>query len=260
MAPVRQPPDDGITDEALMMFADGKLDDAAMDRIANAIQADPALAARVAAFTSTRDLLKGAFSAPINEQPPERLIAAIMSGAALPQGAEVIPFKPRTQTAQAAKTPGWLPMALAAGIAGIAAGVGGFMIGQDRSRPETAVAALAGAGTFELAGLDIARDGQDMVFGPNLKGNVSGSYRMADRRICRTLSVRHGRSGSAADGVACQNAGSWRVELALPRDEASAVFRPASGTGPIDALLEAGGADAVLSARDVDDLIKRNWR
>jgi hypothetical protein len=265
MTPVRPPPDDGIQDEVLMMFADGTLDDDMMRQVSRALETDPALAERLVAFSATRDRLKGAFSKPINEPPPERLIAAIMAqpaAGAAGQGnaADIVPLESRRGTAAKASSGLWLPMALAAGFAGIAAGVAGFVAGQDSARPTSAVAALANAGKAALATLDTARDGQSVSFGSSLAGKVSGSYRMADRRICRIISVDHGRSGSGAEGVACQDAGQWRLELAVPRDAASTVFRPASGAGPIDALLEAGGAGGALTARDVEDLISRNWR
>ena len=267
MTPVRPPPDDGIQDEVLMMFADGTLDDERMQQVSRALETDPALAERLIAFSATRDRLKGAFSKPINEPPPERLIAAIMAvPAAVPgamtQGgtADIVDFKPRSATMAKAGGSRWLPMAMAAGFAGIAAGMAGYLIGQDSARPITAVAALAASDKSALAALDTARDGQSVALGADLVGKVSGSYRMADRRICRTVSVDHDRSGSAAEGVACQSAGQWRLELAVPRDEASAMFRPASGGGPIDALLEAGGAGSALTARDIEELINRNWR
>lgn len=271
MTPERPPSDDGITDETLMMFADGKLDKAAMEAVARAIEADAALAERLAVFIATGDRLKGAFAGPVNAQPPERLIAAIMSvgvpGTLAPagadptrQGAEIVPFRSRPESVAKPRSAGWLPMAFAAGFAGIAAGVTGFLVGQDSTRPLSAVAALASTGAAALAGLDTARDGQSVLLGSGLAASVSGSYRVADGNICRTLSVNHERSSTLADGVACRNTTGWRVELALPRDAPSSTYRPASGHGPIEALLEARGAQQPLDPGEVDGLIRRNWR
>ncbi len=267
MTSAKPPPDDGISDEALMMFADGTLDDAAMDEMARAVEASPQLEQRLAAFLATRDALKGSFASVMTEKPPERLVAAIMGGQA-GQGANVVAFQPRAGEAQTkppiTATPqrraGWVPLAMAAGLAGLAAGLAGYLAGQNAAMPGSAVAALASAKGPALAAIAAARDGQTVAFGPDLAGSVTGSYRMGNRRICRTLSVAHARSGSAAEGVACQNGDGWRIELALPRDAASQVFRPATGTGPIDALLEAGGAGSALPASEVEALIGRQWR
>lgn len=261
MTSAKPPPDDGISDETLMMFADGTLDDAAMDEMVRAIEANPALEQRLAAFLGTRDALKGAFATVMNEKPPERLVAAIMGGQA-GQGATVLPFQPRAGQPQPPpqRKAGWVPLAMAAGLAGFAAGLAGFLAGQNAAMPGTAVAALAGAHGPGLAALAAARDGDSVAFGADLAGSITGSYRMGNQRICRTLSVAHARSGSAAEGVACQNGAGWRIELALPRDGGSQVFRPATGTGPIDALLEAGGAGSALPASEVEALIGRQWR
>jgi hypothetical protein len=256
MTPAKPPPEDGISDEALMMFADGTLDEATMEDLARAIEADPALEQRLAGFFATRDALKGAFSGVMNQKPPERLVSTIMAG----PGATVVPFQPRAAQPQPARRTGWVPMAMAAGLAGFAAGLAGFLAGQNAAGPGSAVAALAAAQGTGLAALGAARDGEKVAFGADLAGSITGSYRMGNRRICRTLSVEHARSGSAAEGVACQSGDGWRIEMALPRDGASQAFRPATGTGPIDALLEAGGAGPALAASEVEALIGRQWR
>ena len=258
MTAAKPPPEDGISDEALMMFADGTLDDAAMEEMARAIEANPALEQRLAAFLETRDALKGAFADVMNEKPPKRLVAAIMAG----QEATVVPFRPRAGQPQTKpqRRAGLVPLAMAAGLAGFAAGLAGFLAGQNVAMPGSAVAALAAARGPGLAALAVARDGEKVAFGADLAGSITGSYRMGDRRICRTLSVEHARSGSAAEGVACQSGDGWRIEMALPRDAASQAFRPATGTGPIDALLEAGGAGPALPASEIEALISRQWR
>ena len=251
------PPDDGITDEILMMFADGTLDEPGMERVASALEADPALEQRLGAFLATREGLRGAFSKPINEPVPPRLLAAAAGageGQAEPRGSR--PPQAR-RTAPAARR--WAPMALAAGIAGMAAGLAGYLAGQGAS-PSTAVAALAASEPGALAVLAGRRDGERGPLGRGLAGEVSGTYRMADRRLCRTLSVDQASSRTSAEGVACLGPGGWRIELALPRHPSAAPYRPAAGDGPIDALLEAGGAREPLPEAEVEALVRGGWR
>lgn len=258
------PPDDGITDETLMMFADGTLDEPGMDRVARALEADPGLERRLGAFLATRDSLRGAFSKTINEPVPLRLLAAA-TGAAEGSAQQDGQRLPPPRTAAQARRPApaarrrWVPMALAAGIVGMAAGLAGYLAGQG-SAPSTAVAALAAAQPGELAVLAGRKDGERGALAGGLAGEVSGTYRMADRRLCRALSVEQASSRTAAEGVACIGPGGWRIELALPREPSAAPYRPAAGGGPIDALLEAGGAREPLADAEVEALVRNGWR
>lgn len=259
MAPEPPPPDGGISDERLMMFADGTLDDAEAAAVARALAADPALETRLAAFLATRHGLKGAYARVMNERPPERLIAAILDAPPAEAGT-VVAFETRRPAREniARKPAAWLPLAMAAGIGAFALGLGGYLVGQNSVAPGSALLALAGGQTLQT--LSSLKDGDRADFGAGLVGAVSGSYRMADRRFCRTLLVEQAASATAAEGVACLGPQGWQLVLALPRLPAGQAYRPAAGAGPIDALLEAGGAQAALSPREVEALIGRGWR
>ncbi|MET0661377.1 MAG: anti-sigma factor [Steroidobacteraceae bacterium] len=65
-----------ITDEVLMAYADGELDAAASTEIEAALAADPVLAARVQEHRALLKQLQCAFDAVLDEQLPERLVAA----------------------------------------------------------------------------------------------------------------------------------------------------------------------------------------
>jgi hypothetical protein len=265
MTPERPPPDGGIPDERLMMFADGILDEAEAAEISRAIETDPTIEARLHAFLATRHGLKGAFAHTMNKRPPDRLLATIMRidpvSSIIPAPAKeenVIPFQAKRDAKAPPVRPAWIPLALAASVAAVAFGLGGYFAGQSGSSPSTALAALTGPIVVErIASL---RDGERTDFGHGLRGSISGSYQLADRRFCRTLAVEQVSSATAAEGVACLGPQGWRVELALPRSTDGPAYRPAAGAGPIDALLEAGGAEAALSAAEVDALIRRAWK
>jgi hypothetical protein len=65
-----------ITDETLMAFADGELDDAARAAVELALRTDPQLAKRVAAHRALRQRIQAAYSAELSEPVPERLLSA----------------------------------------------------------------------------------------------------------------------------------------------------------------------------------------
>jgi hypothetical protein len=275
--PMDPPSGDGFSDETLMMFADGVLDDATTEAVVRALEADPQLAERLEAFMLTRDGLRGAFADVLTEKPPQRLVDAIMAPVApraapqvapsAPQAPEssagnVTPFRPRGPSAPSRPrfAGGFVPMAMAAGVAAVVAGLGGLLAGRQIAPSPNAVVALAASEGRGLAGLAGVRDGQAVDLGGGLSGQATGTYRLADRRICRTVTAQHAPTGTGAEGVICASERGWRIEMAQPRGEGASSFRPASGQGPIDALLEAGGAQTALTPAEVDALIRSQWR
>ncbi len=271
---------DGFSHETLMMFADGLLDEATSQAVARALASDPRLAERLEPFVATRGGLRGAFRDVIAEPPPARLAAAIMAPRPAPETrpAAVVEAPaadgqrpghgtpPRRRQAVSRNPPrtahshGILPMAMAAGIAAAVAGLGGFLAGQQRAIPGNAVAAIAAAEGRGLDAIGEARDGETVTLGEGLTGRATGTHRLADRSICRTVAATHGPSASQAEAVVCARPQGWRVELALPRGEGAGSFRPASGHGPVEALLQAGGATAALAPAEVEALIRNRWR
>jgi anti-sigma factor RsiW len=65
-----------ITDETLMAFADGELDDAARAAVELALHTDPQLAKRVAEHRALRQRIQAAYAAELSEPVPERLLSA----------------------------------------------------------------------------------------------------------------------------------------------------------------------------------------
>jgi hypothetical protein len=65
-----------ISDETLMAFADGELDDAARAAVELALRTDPQLAKRVEAHRALRQRIQAAYSAELSEPVPERLLLA----------------------------------------------------------------------------------------------------------------------------------------------------------------------------------------
>src|SRR5580658_10813680 len=66
-----------ISEETLMAFADGELDDSARAAVELAMREDPELSKRVARHRALRERLRAGFAGELSEPVPERLIAVL---------------------------------------------------------------------------------------------------------------------------------------------------------------------------------------
>jgi anti-sigma factor RsiW len=137
------------SDEALVAYLDGELDETARQDIDSWIEADAAARDRLVALAASASLVRSAFADILNEELPERLIVAAhgeltgggeASGEAEPPAAEIIRFAPPPpKPARTAAFRRWGPMAAAAALVfGIVLGGAGGYYG---------IPALTGPGT-----------------------------------------------------------------------------------------------------------------
>ena len=150
------------SDEALVAYLDGELDDDERRHVETWLEADPAARDRLTALAQTGDLVRGAYADIVNEPVPPRLIAAarVMSGTAAgaSQEAEILVLK----------RPGWavipptgrrwqIGLAAAAGLFGIIFGGAGTYLGMGLLNPANPAAerriaaAAANAGWLDNA-------------------------------------------------------------------------------------------------------------
>lgn len=242
-----------ITDEQLMAFADGALEDAEADAIAAAIAEDDTLVARLEALERGRRLAHQAFAGVAAAPVPTRLVAAVIAADAA-----------ATPPAQAANAPRQAPFwRLGAAVAaGLVAGVvlGPIMAGIANRQPEgtTTLAALPprleAALAQELSGARIGA-GEQRGFA------LVSSHRLGDGTLCRSFAIE-GREPGA--GLACHRDGRWQVDAFLrqaPERPGAAAFRPASGVDPlIEEKLDRAEASAPLSAAEEAEARARGWR
>jgi hypothetical protein len=240
-----------FTDAQLAAFMDGSLaDEALIDAIEAAINADPALAARaeaLAAGDGLAPLVREAFAPVLDAPVPERLIAA-----ATPRAAEVVDLA----AARAAKSPppplplpandrgqggSWRWPQFGAMAASLALGVlvGGPLLtgGGDASRGEGLVLASADL----TAMLDTAPSGQRVDLAALGEGEVVLTFRNADGQLCRQFMLEG--KGGTSDALACAGGGAgtdWRIEAYGRR------------AAPVGEMKLAGGdaAPAVVAAVD----------
>ncbi len=253
-----------VSDETLMLYADGELDSGARAAVENAIAGDATLAARVARYRAERDRLRAAYAPILEEVVPARLLGAIESAP-----------PPRTTTAvdltgrRAARSmrqrvrdwswPEWGAIAASLLI--------GLLVTQlQSSRVDSSLVRLGPEGMVAGRTLETALSKQlASAQSPDAPIHVGVTFENASGQLCRTFTAQGAPSWS---GLACFATGEWRLGMAIENPPGSAAqsasntTRMASSEMP-PALLRAVtdqirgeplDADAERAARD------RGWR
>jgi surface antigen len=245
-----------FSDETLVAFADGELDVATADVVKAAVDRDPALAKRLAAFRASREVLKSTLG-PIEREPvPDHLTRFVMTNGDASQQRRASPKRPATRFA--------LPMAAA--LAFVVAGIGGYWIGaRSGSLPGSGTFAVAAAAEPELQRMLAAAP--DGTARPWKEGGRSGEIALrATYRtragICRSFSLSESTgAGSMMGGVACIGPSGWQTQVVGLERSSNGGTTPASGAGQAaDAFLDKVEAQDPLDAAAVRDLIMNGWR
>ncbi len=234
-----------LTDETLMAYADGALNESDAAAVAAALESDPQAAAKVAAFRQTGARLAGAARG-LDEVPPalrariEETLAASRPAAGGGDAAEpapagtVTPFRARPAAqARARLAGGGWPMALAASLA-LAIGLGAGLGLRDSGAPSDGgqLALLPSDGLAPL--LDTLPSGETAPLADGALSVVS-SFRAGDGRLCREVEFA-GADAAAALAVLCRNAGDWQPQLAMRLGQSDG-FAPASGLETVETFL-----------------------
>ncbi|RJG15714.1 hypothetical protein [Massilia cavernae] len=232
-----------FSDETLMAYADGELDELTRSAVERAIRSDPALAAKVRQHAALRSNVFAAFSSVMDEPVPQRLVKAARPGKVI-----------QLNTARAARAdavahekrrwswPEWGAIAATLMVGILAGGAGIIGLQQDdqvavrgyAGGAMLAQAKLADALTHQLAGAPVSPSGV----------RIGVSFESKDGGYCRSFIM-----GSAA-GLACRNGGEWKVSLVT---ESTAVaggeYRQAGVEMPATVL---DAIDARISGRTLD--------
>ena len=205
-----------ITQEQIVAYVDGELDDGARAEVEAASRTDTAVAADIAAHRRLRAQLATAFGPIADEPVPDALLQA----AAAPAQADVIAFKThpaftRPQIVQFAA----MAACLVAGVLLTFAVTGPRGDFTPTASGLIARGALKTALTAQLAADDIAA-GQP---------RIGMTFRDAEGALCRTFTT------TANEGLACLHGDDWRVDVAA-RAAASPEFSQASSPLLIQAV------------------------
>lgn len=249
-----------VTDEKLMAYVDGEVTPAERAEVEAELARNPDRLETVAMYQRTGSLTGRAYVDIVREPVPPELIKAVM-------GAD-----PPRRTAWRSR---WLPrhsptMALAAGLAGLAIGLGVAMSLQNVQRGSSrvttaelgvdgipATGALADALSRVVSGERLPGEGGSFIAPVVTFPRRGGGW-------CREYRVT-GTGGDGAAGIGCraQAAALWRIVAHHPwdsrRSDGSVV--PLSGPGPreLDAIADKLQGGNPVSVADESGLIARNW-
>jgi hypothetical protein len=230
-----------LTDEILMAFADGELEEPVAAAVARVMAQDPAVARRVVEFQQSRRLTRSVYASNLAPDVPAELRAAISAQieayeAAGKAGERPEPLETKRLSARRAYP---MKMALAASFAAVAVAAGYFAGWQ--SQPEAGrFAHLEDPLVFrELSRLESGREAELPVG----RLRVISTYRLQDGSLCREFRLQS--TSTATDAVACRT-DEWNVTLALAEPTKSAEYVPSSGGDLVDAYLGNLGAGSPL--------------
>ena len=259
----------GFSDADLAAFMAGTLEDEALiDAIEAAINADPALAERAEALAAgdpVTPLVQGAFAPVLDAPVPERLTATLA-----PQAAEVVDLA----AARAAKSPalptpandtgrsGWRWPQFGAMAASLALGVliGGPLLKGGSDAPDADGLVLASADVTAM--LDSAPSGQRTDLAALGEGEVVLTFRNADGQLCRQFLIE-GKGGTTSDALACAGGGAgkdWQIEAYGRRAAPVGEMKLAGGdaapavVAAVDAMID---SDPVTGADELAELGKK---
>jgi anti-sigma factor RsiW len=245
-----------LSDEILMAFADGELDEPVAAAVAKAMAEDPGLARRVVDFQQSRRLTRSAFSSTLAPDVPPALYAAVSAQVKAFEAGNAVDdtvteFKLRTPAAaRSGRTyPSFMKMALAASVAALAVAAGYFAGQREASGSNGLIAQLESPSVRHA--LSTAASGQDVEL-PTGRLRVISSYRLANGSLCREFKLQ-GAAG-AANAIACRR-GEWNVDFAAAKPAGSADYIPSDGADPVSAYLQSVNAgDPLVGAAEAQAL------
>jgi negative regulator of sigma E activity len=223
-----------ISDETVMAYVDGELDDTARAAIDAAVASDPELARRVARHRALRERLHQELDPVLHEPVPERLLAAVHGTAPQRREGNVVPLRPVPLARWS--WPQWGAMAASLII--------GVLLATLLWR-QPSVAPLS----FR-AGQMLASGALDRALSKQLASNqaadapvrIGVSFVSREGSYCRTFVLRDRR---ALAGIACREHDRWLLTALAnsPPSDTPGEYRPAASSLPPSI------------ARTVDDLI-----
>lgn len=264
--------EDWPDDATLIAFADGALAGEEAERVAAFVASNDEARRFVELLRASGDLAKRAYDAALDETQADAKLAALILGGSVDAAAATVVALPSRPTRSQRTSRFALP--IAAAVALIVGGIGGFEFGRRGDAPEQVAVPAVSVGPVErgtaLAALLNEKPSGVTLSGPAGSGQdlmVVASFRDAKGRICREFEILAAEQGGPViAGIACRHDGGvWHVEgasqLAKAPKPSAQDFSPASGGDAvaIEGLLKAVGARPALSKIEEDALLKNGW-
>lgn len=238
-----------FSDDILIAYANGELDQATRHAVEAAVLRDAALAQRLAHFQSTRQRMAG----------PRR-------GANVVQLAAVRATRAATQ--QAARKArkrwrwSWLEWGVLAAVLGLGVVVGKFGLSawqpDPQSQPSVAWrdGALLAQGRLGLA-LDQAPSGAGGVYGGSVR--IAASFVALDGVYCRSFTTGGAPGAQELAGLACKSGGVWKLPVLVQNQAAGARQARTELPAAVQAVVEQRSSGALLDAAAEQQAMQRSW-
>lgn len=243
-----------FSDETLMAYADGELDEAQRSAVERAMRTDPQVAAAVERHRTLRAKVFGAYAGVLDEPVPERLRPGTAPAPSVVSLDAVRQARRQAAAAPAApRRPAWMQWgAIAASlVVGVLAGAT-LLDGGDNAWVS------ADAHGRLVAGDALASALSDQLASAQAQGpvRIGASFATKDGSYCRSFQLQ----GSA--GLACREGGDWRIPVFREGAAAQSEYRQAASEMPaavleaIDERIEGAALDAAAerAARE------RGWK
>lgn len=231
-----------FSDETLMAFADGVLDEPQFSRVAEALEHDEDLATRLEALVTGSALARRGFDELLAPVSPE-LEAAVRETL---KAADRKPFWKFSWS-------NWLypAGAFAAAAVAIVVAIPSLGLLHTSSTPSS----LAELGGQEVAAvLDTLPSGDTATLASGTVINPIATFTNGEEQVCREFEIE---GASSYLVVSCRTGSDWSVQLAFATAEQDANYRPASGLDALDAYLQSSGAGEPLTGDDEMAALRR---
>jgi hypothetical protein len=243
-----------FSDETLMAFADGELDEPTRRAVERAMRTDPALAAKVRQHIALRNDVFRAFARTLDEPVPPRLRQVTQSAKVVQLDTVRAAKKHVVEVPRPWSWPEWGAIG-ATFVLGVLAG----SIGLNSLRAESQLATTSGSkGALVARGaLDQALTRQLASARPvGLAVKIGISFVSRDGQYCRTFMV------GASAGLACRSGGAWQIPVMAETGAAgeSSYLQAGSPMPPaVTAAIDARAVGASLDAQGELAAAQRGW-
>jgi surface antigen len=240
-----------VSDETLMAFADGALDDAEMEAVAEAVSNEPLLAQKLERMMQTNQLLHAAYDGPMREAVPKSLVDAVRPAP------DFAALQARAAN-ENSRWPRWAALAATLLVGALLGSQFSGAVKQQAQTDETILASAAMQNALEnSASLEKVALGGGESLTPQL------SFQSGDKRFCRQFLLR--KNDKNQQGIACRDTKGWSIAALMPAHAAGqAVGGYATASGETDSALDDFmtrlGAQDPLDARAEKKLIAKAWR
>lgn len=208
-----------FSDEILMAYADGEVDDALRAQIEAAMAVDPAITDAVEQHRKLRARLRDAFSDSLSEPVPERLFAALAVPAAIETNVIQLADKRASDQTVRWRLREWSALA-ATFVVGVSLGFA--VMSRDNAIVSSERGALVANGALASAlseQLASTQRGDEVV-------TMGISFKAHSGALCRTFAIRRDQLA----GLACRDNTTWRVQMLTDSAAAAGDYRQASST------------------------------